>query len=137
MNKENLHAKFYTKGRVELVLDQKADAFSGKYGHSCLPLINKWFPDVAHMEIWYNSLCLLTINLVDIVYIEDNKKVTSDHIVIPRRVSKRQAEVLKEKLAEIKQLKINNQAADVSLKAQRDMIEEQRKEILKLQGYVC
>lgn len=103
--RSKLHAKFYDKDRTELVLHEKSQAFSGKYGHTGLALINKWFPDVALVEIWYNDVCIFTINLTDLVYLVDNKPVGPDQVVVRRGTAAKYDAMVAKLMAECGQLR--------------------------------
>ena len=103
--RSKLHAKFYDKDRTELVLHEKSQAFSGKYGHTGLALINKWFPDVALVEIWYNDACIFTINLTDLVYLVDNKPVGPDQVVVRRGTAAKYDAMVAKLMAECGQLR--------------------------------
>jgi hypothetical protein len=103
--RNKLHAKFYDIDRTEMVLHQKSQAFSGKYGHTALALIRKWFPDVAIMEIWYNDVILFTINLIEITYWVDNRQVRPDQKVMYKGTIKKYDEKIAQLMAENERLK--------------------------------
>ena len=103
--RNKLHAKFYDKDRTEMVLHEKSQAFSGKYGHTGLALINKWFPDVAIVEIWYNDTILFTMNLMDLVYVVENKPVGPDQVVVRRSTAAKYDAMVAKLMAECGQLR--------------------------------